>query len=82
MIVTISEAKAKLSKLVDLVYQGEKVVITKNNLPLAELVVHKPQGKRRLGLLAGKLTVPDDLTEEDPDILEMFYGPKQQATGG
>ncbi len=41
----------------------------KNTLPLAELIVHKPQGKRKLGLLAGKLTVPDDLTGEYPDTL-------------
>lgn len=73
-IVNISEAKANLSKLVALVYRGEKVVIAKNNLPLVDLVVHKPEGKRKLGLLAGKLRVPDDILGEDPEINEMFYG--------
>ncbi|MGM0404215.1 MAG: type II toxin-antitoxin system Phd/YefM family antitoxin, partial [Thermodesulfobacteriota bacterium] len=53
-IVNISEAKTNLSKLVALVYRGEKVVIAKNNLPLVDLVIHKPEGKRKLGLLAGK----------------------------
>lgn len=74
MIVNISEAKANLSKLVNMAYHGEKVVIAKNNLPLVDMVVHKPEGKRRLGLLAGKFTVPDDLMAEDSDINEMFYG--------
>ena len=74
MIVNISEAKAQLSKLIDRVYHGEKVVIAKNNLPIADLVPHKPEGKRKLGLLKGKLRVPDDLFERDLEIEEMFYG--------
>lgn len=72
-IVNISEAKTNLSKLVALVYRGERVVIAKNNLPLVDLVVHKPEGKRKLGLLAGKFTPPDDIMEEDADITSMFY---------
>lgn len=73
-IVNISEAKTNLSKLVALVYRGERVVIAKNNLPLVDLVVHKPEGKRKLGLLAGKFTAPDDIMEEDAEITSMFYG--------
>ena len=73
-IVNISEAKTNLSKLVALVYRGEKVVIAKNNLPLVDLVIHKPEGKRKLGLLAGKFTVPDNIMEEDAEINTMFYG--------
>jgi antitoxin (DNA-binding transcriptional repressor) of toxin-antitoxin stability system len=73
-IVNISEAKANLSKLVALVCRGERVVIAKNNLPLVDLVIHKPEGKRKLGLLAGKFTVPDSITEEDAEINTMFYG--------
>jgi antitoxin (DNA-binding transcriptional repressor) of toxin-antitoxin stability system len=73
-IVNISEAKTNLSKLVALVYRGEKVVIAKNNLPLVDLVVHKPEGKIKLGLLAGKFTVPENIMDEDADINSMFYG--------
>ena len=73
-IVNISEAKSKLSKLVAMVYQGEKVVIAKNNLPLVDLVIHKPEGKRKLGLLAGKFTVPETIMDEDAEINAMFYG--------
>jgi len=74
MIVNISEAKANLSKLVNMAYHGEKVVIAKNNLPLVDLVIHKPEGQRKLGLLTGKFTLPDDFFDEDEDINAMFYG--------
>ncbi|MCK5197487.1 MAG: type II toxin-antitoxin system prevent-host-death family antitoxin [Spirochaetales bacterium] len=74
MIVNISDAKTNLSKLVDMVYHGEKVVIAKNNLPLVDLVPHKPEGKRKLGLLQGEFTVPDNFDDEDSEINEMFYG--------
>ena len=74
MIVNISEAKANLSKLVNLAYHGEKIVIAKNNLPIAEIIKHIPEGRRKLGLLVGKLKVPDDIMEEDPSVNAMFYG--------
>ncbi|MFO7765069.1 MAG: type II toxin-antitoxin system prevent-host-death family antitoxin [Pelovirga sp.] len=74
MIVNISEAKANLSKLINMAYHGEKIVIAKNNLPLVDLVVHQPEGKRALGLLSGQVVVPDNFIDEDPDIDLMFYG--------
>ena len=74
MIVNISEAKTNLSKLVNLACRGEKIVIAKNNFPLVDLVVHKPEGKRKLGLLVGKFKTPDDIMDEDETINEMFYG--------
>jgi prevent-host-death family protein len=74
MIVNISEAKANLSKLVNLVYHGEKVVIAKNNLPLVDLVIHKDESKRTLGILDGKIQIPDDIMNECSEINEMFYG--------
>ncbi len=76
MIVNISEAKTNLSKLIDRVYHGEKIVIAKNNLPIADLVIHKPTGKRKLGLLKGQMNIPEDIMEENDDVNEMFYGNK------
>ena len=55
MVVNVSEAKAQLSSLLDRVYHGETVTIAKNNLPIADLVKHQPRGKRRLGLLRGRI---------------------------
>jgi len=74
MIINISEAKTNLSKLVDMAYHGEEIIIAKNNLPLVELIIHKPKAKRKLGLLAGQIDIPDDFMEEDKDINAMFYG--------
>jgi len=74
MIINVSEAKAKLSKLVDMAYRGEEVIIAKNNLPLVKLVAHQPKAKRKLGLLKGQISIPDDFLEEDDEINAMFYG--------
>lgn len=74
MTISISEAKAHLSSLIDRAFHGERIVISKNNLPIADLVPHKPEGSRRLGLLKGKMMVPEDIMEEDEDINKMFYG--------
>ena len=74
MIVNISEAKTNLSKLINMAFHGEKITIAKNNLPLVDLVVHQPEGKRTLGLLSGQVVVPDNFIDEDPDIDLMFYG--------
>ena len=75
MMVNISEAKTHLSKLIDRVYHGEKVVIAKNNLPIADLVPHRPGGKRKLGLLKGELDVPDQVFfDVDEEIENLFCG--------
>ena len=55
-------------------YHGEEVIITKNNVPLVELVVHKPRPKRKLGILAGQVDIPDDFMDEDEEVNAMFYG--------
>lgn len=73
MIVNVSEAKTDLSKLINMAYHGEKIIIAKNNLPLVELVIYKPKKKRELGLLKGQIKIPDDFIDEDKQINEMFY---------
>ncbi len=74
MIVNVSEAKTHLSRLIDKVYHGETVVIAKNNLPMVDLVIHKPTEKRKLGLLAGSFALPEGFTDSDPQVEVMFYG--------
>lgn len=75
MIVKLSEAKANLSKLVDRAFQGEEIVISKNNLPLVDLVPHKPKGQRKLGGLKGKIKWDAGLLmAQEAEIEEMFYG--------
>ena len=77
MMVNVSEAKTNLSKLIDMVYHGQKVVIAKNNTPLVDMVIHQPSGKRKLGLLRGELSIPDNFNEEDEIVNAMFYGEDQ-----
>ncbi|MFH2091508.1 MAG: type II toxin-antitoxin system prevent-host-death family antitoxin [Pseudomonadota bacterium] len=74
MIINVSDAKAQLSKLVEMAYHGEEVIISKNNLPVVELIAHKPKAKRKLGLLKGQINIPDNFMDEDEDINAMFYG--------
>lgn len=74
MIINISDAKAKLSQLIDRAYHGEEITIAKNNLPLVDLVVHVPKGKRKLGLLVGQFRMPDDFNDEDDEFNSLFYG--------
>jgi prevent-host-death family protein len=74
MIINVSKAKANLSKLIDMAYHGEEIIIAKNNLPLVELVAHKPKAKRKLGLLSGQIDIPDNFMDEDEEINIMFYG--------
>ena len=68
------QAKTNLSKLIDRACHGEEVIIAKNNLPLVELVIYKPKAKRKLGLLAEKINIPDNFMDEDEEINAMFYG--------
>lgn len=74
VVVNVSEAKAKLSKLIDMVYHGETVTIAKNNLPVVDLVPHSPRGRRRLGIARGKITISEDFDAETDELNELFYG--------
>ncbi|HEY8694529.1 MAG TPA: type II toxin-antitoxin system Phd/YefM family antitoxin [Chloroflexota bacterium] len=76
-IVNMHEAKTHLSRLVERVEQGEEVLIARNGKPVAKLVRLAPDtqpAKRPLGLMRGLMWLPDDFDEEDPEIIEMFYG--------
>jgi prevent-host-death family protein len=77
MQINLHEAKAKLSALVEMSVEGEEVIIAKAGKPLARLVRYeKVQQPRTLGILAGKIIIPDNFNDEDQDINDMFYGAK------
>ena len=81
MIVNVSEAKTRLSELIDRVTHGEKVVIAEDNVPIADLVPHRSGGKRKLGSLKGELEVPDEVfLEADEEVENMFYGDDKRAS--
>ena len=64
---TIEEAQAKLSEVIDKLAPGEEVIITRNEQPVAKLVgqhrsIRKP---RRSGSAKGKLVI---LAEDDEHL--------------
>jgi len=73
--VNIHEAKTHLSRLLEQVAGGEEIIIAKAGKAIARLVpLDVPPKKRQLGLLKGKLNVPDDfdapLTEDELALFE------------
>ncbi|MEK7137108.1 MAG: type II toxin-antitoxin system Phd/YefM family antitoxin [Patescibacteria group bacterium] len=48
--VNIHELKARLSHFLQLVQNGEKVIVMKRNIPIGEISPPAPQKKRELGL--------------------------------
>ncbi len=74
--VNIHEAKTHLSRLVDEVAAGAEIIIAKAGKPMARLVpLSTPIRKKRLGLLKGRIKVPDDFNAPlDDETLSAFEG--------
>lgn len=64
----ISEAKSDLLKLLDLAIQGEEVVITQNDNPIAKISPIKRPLKR--GSAKGKVWISDDFDQPLEDFRE------------
>ncbi len=72
--VNIHEAKTHLSRLLERVAAGERVVISKAGQPVADLVPHQAKPVV-FGGLSGELAYDDDaFAGVDPDIQRLFYG--------
>ena len=66
--VNLSDAKSKLSKLIDQAILGEEVIISKSGKPVAKLVpLEKPIRNRKPGSAKGKLVISDDFDAPLPD---------------
>lgn len=64
-------------RILDRVEAGERLVVTREGRPAAELGPLTPatQGPRPSGLAAGEFTVPDDFDDPLPeDLLRAFEG--------
>lgn len=74
-VVNIHEAKTHLSRIVEEVAAGAEVIIAKAGKPIARLtqVAGRPR-KKKLGVLKGKIKVPDDFNEPSEDITAAFEG--------
>lgn len=71
--VNIHEAKTHLSRLLERVAAGERVVISRAGSPVADLVPHQAVAVT-FGGLKGEIAYTEDVFGIDADIQEMFYG--------
>ena len=69
----ISEAKAELSKLIELAQGGEEVIIAKAGKAVVRLVLYSgPTAPRKPGALRGKIRIAPDFNVLPTDMEEAF----------
>jgi prevent-host-death family protein len=74
--VNVHEAKTQLSKLLEEVEAGERIVIARAGEPVAVLAPYKVAvRKRRLGQFAGEATIHEDFDVLPDDMLAAFGQP-------
>lgn len=73
-VINIHEAKTHLSRFVEQAAAGEEIIIAKAGKPIAKLVsLQAPLARRKLGILGGKLKVPEDFDAPLPgEVLASF----------
>jgi prevent-host-death family protein len=76
--VSVYNARAEFSRLIERALTGEEIVITRRGKPAVRLVpVEEPRSRRKPGALKGKLELPDSFFDPLPDdIIEAFYQSK------
>jgi prevent-host-death family protein len=75
--VNIHEAKTQLSKLIEEASRGESFVIAKAGKPIVRVTaLSAPVGAevRRLGFMAGQISVPDDFDRMGSAEIERLFG--------
>lgn len=69
------EAKSQLSKLGELAWKGEKIVIAKAGKPYLDLIPHRNDGKvRSPGRLKGQIKMAPDFDTTPDDVITGFEG--------
>jgi antitoxin (DNA-binding transcriptional repressor) of toxin-antitoxin stability system len=72
--VNVYEAKTNLSRLLEQVLAGERVIISKSGKPIVDMVRHRGFVVT-IGGLRGQIEYDDaDFESTDADIAAMFYG--------
>jgi prevent-host-death family protein len=74
--VNIHEAKTHLSKLIEEASRGEPFVIAKAGKPVVKVTaLGAPTGSqvRRLGFMAGQISVPDDFDQMGREEIERIF---------
>jgi prevent-host-death family protein len=75
--VNVHEAKTNLSKLVEQAARGEPFVIARAGKPLVKVVpleTPEPAKVRRIGFLAGQISVPEDFDQMGQAEIDQMFG--------
>jgi prevent-host-death family protein len=81
--VNIHEAKTQLSKLIEEASKGESFIIAKAGKPVVRVTaLSAPTAAqvRRLGFMAGQISVPDDFDRMGQEEIERMFG--EETLGG
>jgi antitoxin (DNA-binding transcriptional repressor) of toxin-antitoxin stability system len=73
----VHEAKTHLSRYLNLLSKGEKIVLCRRNVPIAEIRLLKSAriDRRPVGLAKGRFEVPPEFFEPLPDdFVDAFEG--------
>ena len=74
--INIHEAKTNLSKLIEKVELGEKIIIANRGVPKAILSKYTPKTNSALdsplGRYAGQIKISNDFNDEDDEINRLF----------
>ena len=76
-IFSIQKAKVKLSRLVDQAANGKPFIIAKAGKPMVKVMPLnvRVRGKvKRVGIMAGKIMVPDDFDRIDHEEIKQLFG--------
>jgi prevent-host-death family protein len=79
-IVNIHEAKTQLSRLIEQAVQGDSFIIARAGKPLVKVTrLDAPTSgqARRLGFMAGQISVPDDFDRIGSEEIEGFFGAQE-----
>lgn len=75
--VNIHEAKTHLSRLIEQAAKGESFIIAKAGKPLVKVMpLNAPESGqvKRLGFMAGQISVPDDFDQMHGTEIEQLFG--------
>lgn len=77
--INVHDTKTHLSKILERVEAGERIVIARAGKPIADLVPHVAT-PIRFGALSGELDVPESaFVWPDDEVSAMFYGSADAA---
>lgn len=70
-VLTLSDAKARFSEIVEKATNGEVFVVTRMGRPMVRIARFVPPGRpRKLGDFAGRIRMSEDFDDWPPDIQE------------